>query len=215
MCILSIYSKPNGDFILTQNRDENIFRPTSKSIKIKEIHNQKYTGPVDLTSGGTWIYHSENYVVCVLNGEFKKHLNNPPYRMSRGLVILELLNYNSSKDFLDEINLQEIEPFTMVIIELKTQMKSILVWDGNQKHVENVSEIELITKSSSTLYDENEKNFHKQHFQQLRNVSPQKIMEIHSQLKMIENEKYPNIQTTSITQIIYENSKIELKFCQI
>lgn len=214
MCILSIYSNRNGDFILTQNRDENIFRPTSDSIQTREIYGEKFTGPVDLISGGTWIYHTDNYVVCVLNGALKKHKHLPPYRMSRGLVILELLKYESPKSFFENIDLNEIEPFTMVIVELKSNSKFILVWDGQEKFIDDVSNELLIAKSSSTLYDFEAKNNHLEQFKNLKNINSENIVNIHNQLKMNKNEVYSNVQTTSITQIIFQNSIIKLNFCQ-
>lgn len=215
MCILSIFSKTNGDFILTQNRDESIYRKTSPGIEKREFYGQKVTGPVDLNSGGTWIYYTDKYVVCVLNGGYEKHTHRPPYRMSRGLVILELLKYNSIDAFISEINLNEIEPFTMIIIDLKSQQKQILVWDGNQKYKEDVSAEKLIVRSSSTLYDASEKFFHKTAFENLSTIDPDNIYKLHEQLAMPANEKFPIVQSTSITQVIHSFNNTDLKFCPI
>src|SRR5690606_16721705 len=55
LCIVSIYSEPSGDFILTQNRDESVLRPSSETIETREVYGEKFTGPVDLVSNGTWI----------------------------------------------------------------------------------------------------------------------------------------------------------------
>lgn len=215
MCILSIITKPNGDFILTQNRDESIYRPTSPDIKQRVIYGQTVTGPVDLLSGGTWIYHTEKYVVCVLNGAYEKHAHLPPYRMSRGLLILELLKYDSIQKFIEEINLYEIEPFTMVMIDLINNLKQILVWDGIQKFTENNNEDELIVRSSSTLYDATEKLFHENAFKELGRILPEPIFNLHLELSMPENQKYQGVQSTSITQITYSEKTIHLKFCPI
>lgn len=215
MCILSIFSKTNGDFILTQNRDESIYRPTSPNVETREFYGQKATGPIDLNSGGTWIYYTDKYVVCVLNGAYENHSHLPPYRMSRGLVILELLKFNSIEEFISEINLNGIEPFTMVMIDLKLNQKKILVWDGKQKFIENLSDEKLVARSSSTLYNTSEKLYHKINFKELDLIIPDHIYKLHQKLAMPKNDKFPIVQSTSITQIIHSGEKTNLKFCPI
>lgn len=215
MCILSIFSKPGGGFILTQNRDESIYRQTSPHILEREFYGKIVTGPVDLNSGGTWIYYTDKYAVCVLNGGYEKHSHRPPYRMSRGLAILELLKFNSIKEFISEIDLGQIEPFTMVIIDLHKNQKQILVWDGDRKFIENLSDEKLIVRSSSTLYNDSEKLYHKQNFEELDLIGPEEIYKIHQKLAMPENDKFPNVQSTSITQIIHSQKNTDLKFCPI
>lgn len=215
MCILSIFSKQNGDFILTHNRDESIYRQTSPNVQQNQFHGQMVIGPVDLNSGGTWIYHTQNYVVCVLNGAYEKHEHRPPYKMSRGLVILELLKYKSIEEFISLIDLNEIEPFTMVMIDIKNQEKQILVWDGTQKFTEDKSTEPLIVRSSSTLYEESEKVFHRNAFENLQKVEPESIYELHTRLSMPKNEKFPIVQSTSITQVVHSVQTIDLKFCPI
>lgn len=215
MCILSIFSKPNGDFILTHNRDESIYRKTSPDVEQRNFYGQKVTGPVDLNSGGTWIYHTQQYAVCVLNGAYEKHAHRPPYRMSRGLVILELLKYDSADKFIKEAYLDDIEPFTMVIVDIREHRKQILVWDGSRKFTENRSDDHLVVRSSSTLYDESEKAFHRDNFEKLENINPENIYELHLRLAMPKNEKFPVVQSTSVTQIIHSENVVQLKFCPI
>lgn len=215
MCIVSIFSDEKGDFILTQNRDETCLRPTSKEVETKERYNQEFTGPVDLVSGGTWIYYSRKYVACILNGAYRKHSHNPPYKMSRGLVILELLKYDSIDEFMDKIDLEGIEPFTMIMIDRLKQEKKILVWDEIEKHKEDVSGEKLIVRSSSTLYTEEEKQEHKQFFLNLNFHEPYEIFKLQDKIKMLENNKFPTVMTTSITQIIQSQNEVSLQFCPI
>ncbi|MFV0304485.1 MAG: NRDE family protein [Moheibacter sp.] len=216
MCIVSIYSHSDNEIILTQNRDESILRPTAENIQTKQIHEKLYTGPVDLVSGGTWMYHSEDYLVCLLNGGYQKHKHQPPYRMSRGILVLELLRYRFIDKFTKEVKLHGIEPFTMIMISRKSNEKKILVWDGNQKSIEDVSEQNLVVRSSSTLYSDEEKTHHKKYFENLKgDYNPKKIKKIHHQLKMLKNNKFPTVQTTSITQITQSKDLVKLKFCPI
>lgn len=215
MCILSIYSKPNGDFILTQNRDESHLRPTSHEIITRYFEGKPFTGPIDLVSNGTWMYYTEDYAVCILNGEYKKHSHQPPYRKSRGLILLDFLQYTSVEEFVNEIDLEGIEPFTMVMVHRKSSERKILVWDEKRKYLEDHSGKELIVRSSSTLYDSSEKEFHLKEFENLEKPNGKNVFEIHDELKMHPNLKYPTVQTTSITQIIQEENVIKLKFCPI
>lgn len=215
MCIVSIFSDNQENFILTHNRDETILRPSSDEIQTREIFNRNFTGPVDLVSGGTWIYHSENYAVCILNGAYEKHEHRPSYRMSRGLVILELLKYNLMDEFIEEVNLEGVEPFTMIMLNRNSNEKKILVWDEIQKYKEDVSGEKLIVRSSAPLYSVEERNNHFHSFEKLIHPNSTSIFQLQDELKMLKNNKFLTVQTTSITQIIQNNSKINLKFCPI
>lgn len=215
MCILSIFSKQNGDFILTQNRDESYLRPTSDEILTRKFEGQKFTGPIDLVSNGTWMYYSDNYVVCMLNGEYEKHSHRPPYRKSRGLIALDFLNYSTVNEFVEQINLEGVEPFTMVMLDRHSSAKTILVWNGHHKYLEDHSGKKLIVRSSSTLYNTEDKLVHLTEFQDLTNPNEEMILQKHHELKMHPNDRFPTVQTTSITQIIQIDNQIELKFCPI
>ncbi|HUH35821.1 MAG TPA: NRDE family protein [Moheibacter sp.] len=215
MCIVSIFSQKNGDFILTHNRDESHLRPTSEAVSTQEIFHKKYTGPKDLVSGGTWIYYSKSFVCCILNGEYQKHSHQPPYRKSRGLVLLDVLKYASFDAFSQQENFEGIEPFTLIFLHRLTTEKKILVWDGANKHIEDVSEQEIIVRSSSPLYNAAEKMEHQMQFEHLKNNNAEEIYQLHDQLKMLPNDRFPTVQTTSITQIIHQKNAIDLLFCPI
>lgn len=215
MCIVSIFSSGKNDFILTHNRDESHFRPTSNEIFTETINGKKYTAPKDLVSGGTWIFHSEEYVCCILNGEYKIHSHQPPYRKSRGLVLIDLLNYHSIDEFVEKVDLEGIEPFTMIMLNRKINEKKILVWDEKTKHLEDHSNENLIIRSSSPLYTIDEKLSHIEKFKKLRNQDSDEIFKLHKELMMLPNDKFKTVQTTSITQINVKNQQIKLKYCPI
>lgn len=215
MCIVSIVTNPQGQIILTQNRDENRMRPTSDEVASNEKFGKIYTGPRDLVSGGTWIYYTKEYMVCILNGAYQKHHHNPPYRKSRGLVVLDLLKYDSIDEFVNSVVLEGVEPFTMIMIHRKTGEKKILVWNEEKKFLEDHSGEELIVRSSSTLYDEDEKAFHQKEILHLNPKTPENLRAWHHRARMLPNTKFPMVQTTSITQIIQSDTTIKLKFCPI
>lgn len=110
--------------------------------------------PKDAKAGGTWIGVSEkNRVICVLNGGFEKHIRQVPYRKSRGLIAKELLQENTIEPAVEILDLQSVEPFTMVILDWNHNDYSLfeLVWDGIAKHFQKLDKTPAIW-SSSTLY---------------------------------------------------------------
>lgn len=215
MCIVSIFFEEKGDFILTHNRDEYIFRPFSEKVEIKEKFGQQFNAPIDLVSGGTWIYDSAQFSACVLNGAYKPHMHNPPYRLSRGLLILELLKFKFLEEFIDKVDLEGIEPFTMMMIDKFHRDAKILVWDEKQRHTEDLKGQKMVVRASSPLYTQEERETLQQTFKRLENPGPDEIFELHDRLKMTDNKEIPIVKTTSITQIVYENGESGMKFCPI
>ena len=101
MCIISFY-RNEDEFVLTHNRDEEINRSSSKEIVEQKRFDKTYFSPVDERANGTWIFYSEQYVACILNGGIEKPtLFKEKYRESRGIILLDLLKYNSVNEFID------------------------------------------------------------------------------------------------------------------
>src|ERR1700747_27089 len=100
MCTVTYLPKTGASFILTSNRDELASRPAAELPKIHTVHGQKIIFPKDPVSGGTWIGISfKGQMVCLLNGAYEKHISDPPYRKSRGLVALDLFKYKNVQAF--------------------------------------------------------------------------------------------------------------------
>ena len=74
--------------------------------------------PKDAHAGGTWIAAHENgHAVVFLNGAFESHTSTPPYKKSRGIVLLDLINNHSPYNSFHSVNLNNIEPFTAIILD--------------------------------------------------------------------------------------------------
>jgi hypothetical protein len=74
-----------------------------------------------------------NFTLCLLNGGVEKHTPKPPYRQSRGKVILDFFEYYSVQFFLQSYSFNGIEPFTLVIIESqKDRIVHEIRWTGEQ-----------------------------------------------------------------------------------
>lgn len=153
MCTLTYLPLQNNKFILTTNRDESPKRKTSAFPQIEDIGGHKIMFPKDDVAGGTWVAVSDSgKIACLLNGAFKAHKHQPPYRKSRGLILLESLNYEDSYQFFREVDLNNIEPFTLLIIETKTQLFFEFRWDGVSKYEKRVESENPGIWSSAMLY---------------------------------------------------------------
>ena len=55
--------------------------------------------PKDAAAGGTWIGVSEKKrLICLLNGGFTAHTREESYRLSRGVVVTQLLSAENFKE---------------------------------------------------------------------------------------------------------------------
>ncbi|WP_340074998.1 NRDE family protein [Leptobacterium sp. I13] len=214
MCTVSYVPFKKG-FILTSNRDENPLRKTCEPQQIKLRKGLSVYAPVDTTNGGTWIAtDKEKKVACLLNGAFKKHQRNIPYRKSRGLIVTEAFSYNSFSEFIDKIDLQNIEPFTLILKEQENLQ--VLVWDEKVKHQQQLAIDKSYLWSSATLYT-SEEHYRKElffsRFLQEGQVSPENLLKTHG---LYKNTPFildlPNVKTVSITQIVAEKDNIQLTY---
>ena len=89
MCVLTFLPTINSGYILTNNRDEALARPKAIPPKKYNINGKQIYFPKDAQAGGTWIATSDDLTVCLLNGASENHIHNPPYRQSRGQLILD------------------------------------------------------------------------------------------------------------------------------
>ena len=151
MCALIYIPRKNG-MILCSVRDENPHRAKAVAPSIHQGANGSYLCPVDGQSGGTWLgINDHKEAVVLLNGGFVNHLPAVrSYGKSRGLIVNELLSNVGIFDGWNELDLETIEPFTLVVFS-NDQLKE-LVWDGTQKHAHTPNKSVPLIWSSSTLY---------------------------------------------------------------
>lgn len=156
MCTVTFIPNSNNGFTLTSSRDEIASRGITKFPVEKQLKNETIYFPQDPQAGGTWITTSQSgKVACLLNGGFTKHKHTPPYRMSRGKVVLDSFSYGSFAEFGNSYNLDGIEPFTMILIEQNKTNTNLyeLIWDGSKKHFNKINSTTQHIWSSSTLYN--------------------------------------------------------------
>lgn len=208
------------NFVLTSNRDE---APGRETIA-PEVYTEKgvkMAFPKDMVSGGTWLGISErNRLINLLNGGFEKHLRRPPYRLSRGVVVKELL---AAEDFLKAIenfNFLDIEPFTLIMVEWQKGLAfTEFVWDGSKKHLKNLP-LEPQIRSSTPLYasevkKQREKWF--KEFQKQKNITPEGLLNFHTSAGegdqtngLVMDRGF--VKTRSISQIILSEGKLSFDY---
>lgn len=152
MCFVTYLPYQQG-FILTSNRDEHVERPKALPPKKYTINGQSVFYPQDGLAGGTWIVTSSNVTLCLLNGAFVKHLHQPPYRQSRGLVVLNFFDYKNFDDFTQNYDFKGLEPFTLVVVEQSDTLQlNEIRWDGIQLYHKLLAADTSYAWSSVTLY---------------------------------------------------------------
>jgi hypothetical protein len=152
MCTVTFI--PSGDKIyLTSNRDEKHWRLDAVAPASYELPSGKVLFPKDGNAGGTWIAAHENgNAIVFLNGGLVCHTPQPPYKKSRGLILLDLIEGQTSYNSFLAINLNNIEPFTAIIWDDNHLFECR--WDGHQKHHKQLDASKPHIWSSVTLYNE-------------------------------------------------------------
>lgn len=210
MCTVTYMPKNNGDFIFTSNRDEEPSRNTLLP-EFYVVDDVAYLYPKDERAGGTWIALSEHErLVCLLNGAYEAHEIKGPYAYSRGLVVKQILEAENAKWAIEDIDLEGVEPFTLIVIDWSFMPICIeLIWDGVKKDIRILSHSAKIW-SSSTLYDKEIKKERQQWFEDFRkeqeSVSQEAVLGFHNNDALGTPEisikmKRSYVETTSITSI--------------
>jgi len=165
MCTVTYLPLSETDFILTSNRDVPFAREKASVPKTYTEDGVQITYPKDGKAGGTWIGLSDKKrLICLLNGGFEYHTSRISYRKSRGLILKELLKTIDLQKALNEIDLQDIEQFTLAIVNWQKKLQLYeFVWDGVEKHLKKLAQAPHIW-SSSTLYDASVKKLRQEWF---------------------------------------------------
>lgn len=152
MCTVTFIPIKNKYYI-TSNRDERHVRKLAMPPHEYVHNNVTLIYPKDADAAGTWIAMKDNGDAAVLlNGAFKKHVAAPPSRKSRGLVLLDIFTNDSPVTKFAHINLENIEPFTLVLF-LENNLYECR-WDGRKKYGRQLQNDVPHIWSSVTLYDE-------------------------------------------------------------
>lgn len=218
MCTVT-YLPYNQGFILTHNRDEAPTR-SPKVISEETILGDHLFFPKDTKAGGTWIATSkQGKTACLLNGAFLKHQHQPPYRRSRGLVLLDFFTWDDPHAFFENYDFQGIEPFTFLFFQTNTAIE--LRWDGDQRFLNKLDPQSSHFWCSATLYPPEMQQVRENVFQDWLAVHPisaggildlhhhGSVGDPHHDFVMNRAEK---VRTVSITQIVKAAQLVTMEY---
>lgn len=223
MCTVTYLPLGGGDFIFTSNRDES---PGRSTIEPKEYleDDVKLVYPKDELAGGTWIGLSEKQrLVCLLNGGYEIHEREVSYRMSRGVIVKQILVSDDAVTFIKELDLEGVEPFTVVMIDWKGTLQAYeLVWTGKQKDFRELENKPSIW-SSSTLYTQEMKSLRKDWFRdwldQNEEINQSSILNFHLDTSHGEEislkMKRPYVETVSVTSVKKKSKVLEMQYFDV
>lgn len=216
MCTVSfIYS--GGKRFITSNRDEHVSRPLAFRPQEEIIGNTKVLFPKDPKAGGTWFALNEfGSVAVLLNGGFVNHVPSGNYARSRGLVLLDVISSEHPYALLQNMELQTIEPFTLILfngnlLEFR--------WDGHQKYYRPLDATKNHIWSSATLYTDEVIEHRRELFQKFTDGKTQivgsSVVDFHSNNHDdFENgfiiDRDSGLKTFSVTQAILDDEDVRM-----
>lgn len=175
MCTVSFIPVGRKTF-LTSNRDEKLARNKAVPPQQYKLGDVNLVFPKDGQAGGSWIALRQNGDAAVLlNGGFIKHISQPPYKRSRGLIFLEIIQADKHVQHFRQMQLDGIEPFTLVLFEEGSLYECR--WDGTRKYYNQLPESRPYIWSSVTLYRQAVIKKREAWFDQWLDKNPQPVQE--------------------------------------
>jgi hypothetical protein len=230
MCTVSyipLTGSPTGSYLLTTNRDERLLRAAAEAPAWHHVFDAEVLMPVDPQGKGTWVATSgKGRTICLLNGGLVKHIPNPPYRHSRGLVVTGYFKFENFSSFAKGFDFSNLEPFTLVVVE-EGQLYEMR-WDGEQAYFRSPDPGRPWLWSSVTLYEPEIIQWREELFQSwiaqqagLLATKPELILDFH-QFKEESNEKHHILierkgilKTVSITSILHTRDHLALRYLDL
>ena len=224
MCTVTYLPLGDNNFILTSNRDETPLRKTIKPQVYVE-NGIGLTYPKDELAGGTWIGLSDKKrLVCLLNGGFEKHKRAGFYKMSRGIIVKNILSADDGVFYINNFDFTVVEPFTLILVDYLDALEAYeLVWDGVEKYFNKLTQEPKIW-SSSTLYTQDMKEMRKDWFSNWLNkqngFKQENIIDFHNNDELGTSEtsvkmKREFVETVSITSVKKEGSKVDISYIDV
>ncbi|PIF60764.1 NRDE family protein [Flavobacterium sp. 11] len=218
MCTVSFVAT-NDKIIITSNRDEKTVRPSAIPPRSYTVNGKNLIFPKDPKAGGTWfVANADGVILVLLNGADEKHEVQLPYRKSRGLIVLDMISSSSPKDFWGEIDLENIEPFTLVLFQNNALFQ--LRWNGKEKETITLDIHQNHIWSSSTLYSssirEKRANWFHTFMDGNSEISESKMHDFHRYTEEENDEnglvinRNDEMKTLSITQAVIEKNKVAI-----
>ncbi len=222
MCTVTFIPVKDHYFI-TSNRDEKHKRRQALPPEIYEENGMRVVYPKDADAGGSWIAMNEKGIAAVLlNGAFEKHESSPPYRKSRGVIFLEIINANFPVTYFMKMDLNGIEPFTMIIFDSELYE---FRWTGITIHCTQLKKDQPYIWSSATLYNKTVVQKREKWFRRFCNNNPnptqQDILNFHrftgdgDEQNDLNMNRDGLLSTVSITGITLQSGQFDIKYLDL
>lgn len=218
MCTLTLALQGERS-VVTSNRDENLSRPRAEAPAWHAYNGTELFFPRDPAAGGSWIAHNrKRQVGILLNGAFEAHLKEPPYRKSRGIVLLELMSDRDTLTGMNLIELSGVEPFTFIFLDT---LPFELRWDGTNKHFREYPGHGYFMWSSSTLYTTEMRERRQRRFEEFLNRNnapgPEELWELHAEERIEDQEGFvigrnDGTHTVNRIQWVRESGRVDHRY---
>jgi len=223
VCTVTYLPLSTSSFILTHNRDEHHTRTIATLPEKRIVHGKEIVFPKDEQGGGTWFASGKKFTICLLNGGFEKHIRKPSYRHSRGLVIPDFFKWENIDRFIHEYDFEDLEPFTLIILEHANQQVHEIVSDEIRVTYTIMDDSLPAIWSSTTLYTDHDRDKRRIWFEQWNREHPtdsqKDIIDFHmSQQDEAANEgirinRDSILFTVSLTSVLKdESNKVSLYY---
>lgn len=222
MCTATYIPISPAGFVLTHSRDEKISRPRAHPPGTLSVGGQPIAFPKDPQGMGTWIAQSAELTACLLNGAFVAHQAKPPYKHSRGLIVLDVFDYASIDSFIKHYAFTGLEPFTLILAETNRLVE--VRWTGRRVFITEKDPTSPHIWSSATLYTADmmrqRENWFMKWQQQTKQRSVEAIRQFHktagdgnphTALRMSRPNLYATVSLTTAlhtgtqTELVYED----------
>jgi hypothetical protein len=152
MCTVTWLRNANG-YTLLCNRDERNTRRRASGPQVNEQRNVKYVAPVDGDHGGSWIGVNEfGLSLCLLNRYGDIQIDEQKDYVSRGLLLLDLVDSRSIKSLTDRIGdfrLSNFRPFTLLGVARESPA-TLFQWTGTSLSIiEDAEQMVPLTSTSA------------------------------------------------------------------
>jgi Transport and Golgi organisation 2 len=223
MCVLTYIPTKNDGYLFTSNRDESVLREAALPPRKYELEGRYVFFPKDPVGGGTWIASCDRFTLCLLNGGLEKHIPAPPYRQSRGRIILDFYKFQNFDNFAQNYPFDGIEPFTLIIIDRNNTLSiNELRWTGSRVLKKEIDTQKPHIWSSATLYSSEIRQEREQWFadflQKNPNCTEEDVLNFHhlggkgdeqNDIKMNRENK---LKTLSVTQFSISNENFLVRY---
>ncbi|HAA10851.1 MAG TPA: hypothetical protein DCE41_03790 [Cytophagales bacterium] len=240
MCTVTYLPLRNGGYILTTNRDESPNRAPVKFPYSHQVYGKEIIYPQDGESGGSWIGATDfGLSAVIMNGAHAPHVRRPPYRMSRGQVLVDALECIRPQEFVKNYDFSGVEPFTLLMIyDDRERAVMEMRWDGENQWQKFHHPASPHIWAANMLYDEHAQQLRKKWFKEWLDEKPEfsqeNIMKFHYEagaedpynaMRMNRQNRVATISTTSLLMSpghcnmhyhdLRKNTKSELVFQEL